>query len=213
MLRSPSGCTEQGAAAAPAMLAADKLLLQSQIKQTAVELREKELKLHYENFNAVGTQAAVLAGFAMTALAEVTVPPSCHTLPENSPLREYTNDSPQCTSIWLKGTFYILVLVCMAAQIHCVCNTTFITVWGAAELLCPLPAKVVTHPRARIMQVRDWPCVVRTDRWWKRVMEWLLNGSRSLCRLECESASAVHSRAASSPHVLSAAQWPRGIPL
>jgi hypothetical protein len=31
----------------------------------------------YDNFNAVGTQAAVLAGFAMTALAEVTVPPSC----------------------------------------------------------------------------------------------------------------------------------------
>jgi hypothetical protein len=118
------------------MLAADKLLLQSQIKQNAVQLREKELKLHYENFNAVGTQAAVLAGFAMTALAEVTVPPSCHTLPENSPLREYTNDSPQCTSIWLKGAFYILVLVCMAAQIHCVCNTTFITVWGAARPLC-----------------------------------------------------------------------------
>lgn len=28
-------------------------------------------------FNAVGTQAAVLAGFALTALAEVDVPPSC----------------------------------------------------------------------------------------------------------------------------------------
>lgn len=38
------------------MLAADKLLLQSQIKQNAVQLREKELKLHYDNFNAVGTQ-------------------------------------------------------------------------------------------------------------------------------------------------------------
>ena len=56
------------------MLAADKLLLQSQIKQTAVELREKELKLHYENFNAVGTQAAVLAGFAMTSFAEIDLP-------------------------------------------------------------------------------------------------------------------------------------------
>jgi hypothetical protein len=120
------------------MLAADKLLLQSQIKQNAVQLREKELKLHYENFNAVGTQAAVLAGFAMTALAEVTVPPSCGMLPESSPLREYTMDSPQCTSIWLKGAFYILVLICMAAQIHCVCNTTFITVWGAL-LLSSLP--------------------------------------------------------------------------
>ena len=64
-------------AASGLMLAADKLLLRANIKQNAVQLREKELKLHYENFNAVGTQAAVLAGFAMTALAEVTVPPSC----------------------------------------------------------------------------------------------------------------------------------------
>ena len=128
------------------MLAADKLLLQSQIKQKAVSLREKELSLHYENFNAVGTQAAVLAGFAMTALAEVDVPPSCHTLPENSPLREYTNDSPQCTSIWLKGAFYMLVLLCMAAQIHCVCNTTFITVWGGAlHASCSLHSLAAPH--------------------------------------------------------------------
>eukprot|EP01043_Picozoa_sp_COSAG02_P011629 COSAG02_NODE_431_length_22447_cov_7.487202_15_plen_149_part_00 len=148
------------------MLAADKLLLQSQIKQNAVQLREKELKLHYENFNAVGTQAAVLAGFAMTALAEVTVPPSCHTLPENSPLREYTNDSPQCTSIWLKGSFYTLVLICMAAQIHCVCNTTFITVWGTARPLHSsfTPRSRLTWAHART-QARGWRCVVRMGRW------------------------------------------------
>ena len=43
------------------MLAADKLLLQSNLKQRAIQLREKELNLFNENFNAVGTQAAVLA--------------------------------------------------------------------------------------------------------------------------------------------------------
>ena len=83
----------------------------------------------------LAAQAAVLAGFTMTALAEVTVPPSCGQLPDNSPLRQYTMDSPQCTSIMLKGAFYLLVLVSMAAQIHCVCNTTFITVWGAGLAL------------------------------------------------------------------------------
>ena len=112
------------------MLAADKLLLQANIKQNAVQLREKELKLHYDNFNAVGTQAAVLAGFAMTALAEVTVPPACEQLSETNPLRIMTLDSPKCVGITLKGIFYTLVLICMAAQIHCVCVTTFITVWG-----------------------------------------------------------------------------------
>ena len=44
------------------MLAADKLLLQSNIRQNTIRLKEKELKLHQENFQAVATQAALLAG-------------------------------------------------------------------------------------------------------------------------------------------------------
>ena len=53
------------------MLAADKLLLRSTVKQRAIQLREKELLLFNDNFNAVGTQSAVLAGFAMTSFAEI----------------------------------------------------------------------------------------------------------------------------------------------
>ena len=49
------------------MLAADKLLLQSSIRQNSIALKEKEFNLHHGNFNAVGTQAAVLAGFTVTA--------------------------------------------------------------------------------------------------------------------------------------------------
>ena len=56
------------------MLAADKLLLQSNVKQRAIQLREKELNLFNDNFNAVGTQSAVLAGFAMTSFAEIDLP-------------------------------------------------------------------------------------------------------------------------------------------
>lgn len=56
------------------MLAADKLLLQSTVKQRAIQLREKELSLFNDNFNAVGTQSAVLAGFAMTSFAEIDLP-------------------------------------------------------------------------------------------------------------------------------------------
>ena len=56
------------------MLAADKLLLRSTVKQRAIQLREKELSLFNDNFNAVGTQSAVLAGFAMTSFAEIDLP-------------------------------------------------------------------------------------------------------------------------------------------
>ena len=43
------------------MLAADKLLLRSTVKQRAIELREKELNLFNSNFSAIATQAALLA--------------------------------------------------------------------------------------------------------------------------------------------------------
>jgi hypothetical protein len=38
------------------MLAADKLYLASSFQRNAVELKEKELKLHYDNFMAISTQ-------------------------------------------------------------------------------------------------------------------------------------------------------------
>ena len=44
------------------------------MKQRAIQLREKELLLFNDNFNAVGTQSAVLAGFAMTSFAEIDLP-------------------------------------------------------------------------------------------------------------------------------------------
>ena len=50
------------------MLAADKLLLRSTVKQRTIELREKELNLFNSNFSAVATQAALLAGFSMAFL-------------------------------------------------------------------------------------------------------------------------------------------------
>ncbi len=44
------------------MLAADRQLLETNLKQRAIQLREKELNLFVENFSSVGTQAAVMAG-------------------------------------------------------------------------------------------------------------------------------------------------------
>ena len=85
------------------MLAADKLLLQSNLRQNAIKLKEKEFTLHHDkyaasfqtqtllatnspthpntrcahahSFSNVGTQSAVLAGFAITALIEFQPPP------------------------------------------------------------------------------------------------------------------------------------------
>ena len=56
------------------MLAADRSLLEVNLRQSAIKLREKELNLFTENFNSMATQAAVLAGFTTTCLIEITVP-------------------------------------------------------------------------------------------------------------------------------------------
>jgi hypothetical protein len=53
------------------MLAADKLQLQSTLRQQATALKEKEFNLHHGNLMTVGTQAAVLAGLDVTMFIEV----------------------------------------------------------------------------------------------------------------------------------------------
>jgi len=92
------------------MLAADKLLLQSSIRQNSIALKEKEFNLHHGNFNAVGTQAAVLAGFTVTAFIEFDCPPT--------------------TNRTIKFLYYISSIVSLSANVLCVANTTFLSVWG-----------------------------------------------------------------------------------
>jgi len=58
------------------MLAADKLQLQSTLRQQATALKEKEFNLHHGNLMTVGTQAAVLAGLDVTMFIEFQPPPN-----------------------------------------------------------------------------------------------------------------------------------------
>jgi len=94
------------------MLAADKLLLQSRIRQNAIQLKEKEFQLHNANFGTVGTQAAVLAGFTMTAFAEMTIPPN--------------------SSRILCFVYYTMVTVSLCANLFCVGETTTLSVFGTS---------------------------------------------------------------------------------
>lgn len=97
------------------MLAADKLLLQANVKQRGTQLREKELNLFNENFNAVGTQSAVLAGFAMTSFAEID-------LPHNAFYAQ-------------KACLHLFVTVSICANLLCTASTTFVSVWGSGKAL------------------------------------------------------------------------------
>ena len=64
------------------MIAADKEALQSQLKQRALQIRSKELQFFTNNFESVGTQSALLAGFAFQALTSMNTNDQTHPLPE-----------------------------------------------------------------------------------------------------------------------------------
>mmetsp|Transcript_49454 Transcript_49454/g.140100 ORF Transcript_49454/g.140100 Transcript_49454/m.140100 type:complete len:167 (-) Transcript_49454:142-642(-) len=97
------------------MLAADKLLLQSNLRQNAIKLKEKEFQLHHDNFSNVGTQSAVLAGFAITALIEF--------------------QPPAGSNRTLKFLYYISVIVSLSMNLICVSNTTALSVFGTGLAL------------------------------------------------------------------------------
>lgn len=97
------------------MLAADKLLLQSNLRQNAIKLKEKEFTLHHDNFQAVGTQAAVLAGFAVTALIEFQMPAGVNRA--------------------LQFAYYLCVVGSLGANLTCVSSTTALSVCGTGLAL------------------------------------------------------------------------------
>ena len=128
------------------MLAADKLLLQSNVKQRAIQLREKELNLFNDNFNAVGTQSAVLAGFAMTSFAEIDLPHNafyaqkalprpaspCPALSTRAATAAATRHRQLSSD---QACLHLFVTISICANLMCTASTTFVSVWGSGKAL------------------------------------------------------------------------------
>ena len=91
-----------------------RLLLQSNVKQRSIELREKELKLFNANFSAVGTQAAIMAGFTLTSFVEIDLPPE---------------------KDWAKSMLHLFVATSICVNFVTVAMVTFVTVWGSGKAL------------------------------------------------------------------------------
>jgi uncharacterized PurR-regulated membrane protein YhhQ (DUF165 family) len=92
------------------MLAADRSLLEVNLRQSAIKLREKELKLYTENFSAMATQAAVLAGFTTTCMIEISLPVD--------------------TNLLFVHFLHLSAIVSICANITCVSFSTIVSIWG-----------------------------------------------------------------------------------
>src|SRR5690554_4065352 len=90
------------------MLRADHVALEQAAYQQLLQIREKELNYFVENYASIGTQAALLAGFTVSALVELS-------------------DVPHG---WVTVIFHLSISVGLIAGVHCVLATTFATVFG-----------------------------------------------------------------------------------
>ena len=97
------------------MLAADRLLLQSSIKDQAVKLKSKELDLYERNYGEIGLQSSVLASCAVVAMVELHVPE--HVPP------------------FVQMCFNISCILCLAANLNTIASTTTVTVLGSSLAL------------------------------------------------------------------------------
>lgn len=71
--------------------------------------------MYSDNFSAMATQAAVLAGFTTTCIIEISIPDSA--------------------SIYMKGLLHICGIVSICANITCVSLSTITTIWGSGKAL------------------------------------------------------------------------------
>lgn len=115
------------------MLAADKLQLQSSLKQKATALKEKEFNLHHNNLMTVGTQAALLASLDVTMFIEFQ-PPS------NAEWGEGRHLIPRA----LKFFYYILINAAFCSNILVVAQTTLLSLLGSSLALRGPDGSVVT---------------------------------------------------------------------
>ena len=93
------------------MLAADKDRLIAGAKQTALQLRHKELDYYIERYSNLATQSSILAGFAFDALVELEIPDNGHWK-------------------YMEPVFYTAGSCTMACALYTLCVSSFAMVYG-----------------------------------------------------------------------------------
>lgn len=105
------------------MIAADREVVIAQLKQSAAELRMRELNFYTNNFQALGTTAALLAGFAFTGVSS-----GFDTMPQ----RTVDPKTGELVLFQFEIGFIYSVFCCLAmvCNLSCVCMCTFVYIVG-----------------------------------------------------------------------------------
>ena len=89
------------------------------------------------SFNAVGTQSAVLAGFAMTSFAEIDLPHNAfYAQKARRPVEMHLCTTPQTPpASCVQACLHLFVTISICANLMCTASTTFVSVWGSGKAL------------------------------------------------------------------------------
>lgn len=98
------------------MLLADKLDLTNKLKLNMLQIEERELNFYTQNCNTVGTQAALLAGFAFTGIVEAPW--------------DYLQDPANGVPFFLRFCTVAATLLGMLAEVMCVVKSVQISIMG-----------------------------------------------------------------------------------
>ena len=89
---------------------ADKRALETNLQVSLLKIREKELQFYTQNCIAIGTQAALLSGFAYNGIIQV--------------------DIPSDASDWLKTMYLCVTTMAMGFELIAVLNSTLCSMLG-----------------------------------------------------------------------------------
>ncbi|KAL1527389.1 hypothetical protein AB1Y20_016057 [Prymnesium parvum] len=92
------------------MLYADKRALETNLQVSLLKIREKELAFYTQNCIAIGTQAALLSGFAYNGIIQV--------------------DIPSNSADWLKTLYLCVTTAAMGFELIAVLNSTLCSMLG-----------------------------------------------------------------------------------
>lgn len=111
------------------MLAAEKEALEQYALQQTMAIREKLLNYFTENTTAIATQAALIAGFALSAQTSISIP--VYECDDNADDGSYACDHEgEPTQPYQTFCFNVCCTLCLATSVYCVMSATFVTVWG-----------------------------------------------------------------------------------
>eukprot|EP01062_Namystynia_karyoxenos_P073393 TRINITY_DN70199_c0_g1_i1.p1 TRINITY_DN70199_c0_g1~~TRINITY_DN70199_c0_g1_i1.p1 ORF type:complete len:415 (+),score=119.12 TRINITY_DN70199_c0_g1_i1:87-1247(+) len=97
------------------MLRQQQETIDAQQQLELLGLHEREMQLVRDDFNAIATTAALLAGFAFTGAADI--------------------DVPEGTDPDVKKVFYVCISLCMVLMVYCVTTSTICVVLGPDMLI------------------------------------------------------------------------------